>query len=145
MAQALGKKFFSITLGGLSEISTLIGSETNSLANNVGQLAQALAETKTCDPVILLDEIDKTGPSLKNCLLNVLDTKQNQEVLDYYLEVKLDFSQVIFVVTANDLKKITDNEPLCRRMLVVELPPYTVEQKKEIANRIIQRLFDQNK
>src|SRR4051794_36327026 len=105
----------------------------------MGQITQALTETKTRDPVILLDEIDKTGSSLKNCLLSFLDPKQNQEILDYYLEVKLDFSQAIFIITANDLKKITDDEPLSRRMLVINLPPYTDKQKREIANLIIQK------
>ncbi|CAI2161722.1 1297_t:CDS:2 [Funneliformis geosporum] len=86
ISQALGKKFFSVSLGGLSEISTLVGSEATSPATNMGQLAQALVETKTSDPVILLDEVDKTGLALKNCLLNILDSTQNQSVLDYYLE-----------------------------------------------------------
>nr|CAG8599451.1 1472_t:CDS:2 [Entrophospora candida] len=92
-SQALGKAFFTISLGGLSDSSVLIGSEANSPANNMGQLTKALLETKIPDPVILLDEIDKTGSSLKNCLVNVLDPTQNQEILDHFLEIKLDFSQ----------------------------------------------------
>ncbi|WP_147411664.1 AAA family ATPase [endosymbiont GvMRE of Glomus versiforme] len=142
VAQALEKKFFSVALGGIFDVSTLIGSEADSLANNAGQLTQALIESKVCDPVILLDEVDKTSSSIKNCLLNVLDNKQNHEVLDYYLEVKLDFSQVIFVITANDLKQIGKN--LSDRMLVINLKPYTLEQKKEIASVIIQKWFTSN-
>ena len=137
VSQALGKKFFAVSLGGLSDSSILIGSEANSPANNMGQLAKALVETKTHDPVILLDEIDKTGSSLKNCLANVLDSAQNQEILDHYLEVNLDFSRVTFIITANNLKKIPNS--LHDRMLVVKLPGYTVDKKREIANKIIQR------
>jgi ATP-dependent Lon protease len=103
----------------------------------MGQLAKALVETKTPDPVILLDEIDKTSSSLKNCLVKVLDPIQNQEILDHFLEAKLDFSQVTFIVTANDLKKIPDS--LSDRMLVVELPGYTADKKREITNKIIQK------
>jgi ATP-dependent Lon protease len=137
ISQALGKKYFPISLGGLSDSSVLVGNEANSPANNMGQLARALVETKTSDPVILLDEIDKTGLSLKNCLVNVLDSTQNQNILDHFLEVKLDFSQVTFVITTNDLKKIPDS--LSDRMLMVKLPGYTADQKREIAHKIIQK------
>jgi ATP-dependent Lon protease len=146
IAQALGKEFFSLNLGGLSETSVLVGSEASSLANNMGKLAQALVTAKTRDPVILLDEIDKTSFSLNSYLLNILDSTQNQAVLDHYLEVKLDFSQVTFVLAANDLKKIPNSlrESLLSRMKIIELPGYTQEQKKEIAQKIIQKWFTEN-
>jgi ATP-dependent Lon protease len=137
IAQALGKKFFSVALNGLSEISTLVGNENNSPANNAGQLVQALVETKTSNPVILLDEIDKASLSLKNCLLNILDPKQNHVVLDYYLDVKLDFSQITFVLTANENKSLLPS--LRDRMLIIEIAGYDIKQKKEIANKIIQQ------
>ncbi|CAG8537574.1 10792_t:CDS:2 [Paraglomus occultum] len=137
IAQALGKKFFSVALNGLSETSTLLGSENNSPANNEGQLAQALVETKTSNPVILLDEIDKASLPLKNCLLNILDPKQNHTILDYYLDVKLDFSQITFVLTANETKSFLPS--LRDRMLIIEIPGYNGEQKKETANKIIQQ------
>jgi ATP-dependent Lon protease len=140
LAQALKKEFFSIALGGLSDASFLLGTSENSSGTELGQLAKALAETKKCDPLILLDEIDKAGFSFKtaihDCLINVLDSTQNHEVLDYYLDVKLDFSRAIFVATANDLTKIP--EPLRDRMLIVELPGYNKEQKKAIAQKVIQ-------
>lgn len=137
IARALGKKFFSVALGGLSETFFLLGSEANSPANNMGQLAQALVATKTRDPVILLDEIDKTGSPLKSCLLSILDPQQNQAVLDYYLDIKLDFSQITFVLTANELKNFLPS--LRDRMLIVELPGYNKKQKKEICDKIIQQ------
>lgn len=143
IARALGKKFFSVALGGLSETFFLLGSEANSPANNMGQLAQALVATKTRDPVILLDEIDKTGSPLKSCLLSILDPQQNQAVLDYYLDIKLDFSQITFVLTANELKNFLPS--LRDRMLIVELPGYNKEQKKEICDKIIQQWFKKNR
>jgi ATP-dependent Lon protease len=139
LAQSLKREFFSIALGGLSDASALLGTSENASGTEIGQLARALVETKKCNPLILLDEIDKAGSSFKtaihDCLINVLDSIQNHEVLDYYLDVKLDFSQAIFVITANDLGKIPDT--LRSRMLIVELPGYDIEQKKAIAQKII--------
>jgi DNA polymerase III delta prime subunit len=146
LAKALKKEFFSVALGGLSDASVLLGASENSSGSEIGQLTRALSETKKCDPLILLDEIDKAGSSFKtaihDCLINVLDSTQNNEVLDYYLDVKIDFSQVNFVATANDLAKIP--EPLRDRMLIVELPGYGIKQKKEIAQKIIQSWFNQS-
>lgn len=120
LAQALGKAFFPIALGGLSEPSILVGNETSSPENDMGQLAKALVKTNSRNPLILLDEIDKAGSSFKTAihdhLNSVLDPVQNQEIPDY----------------------------LCSRMLIVELPGYTTGQKKEIANKIIKNWLDQN-
>lgn len=142
LAQVLKKKYFSVALGGLSNTSLLTGTGENSSGTAMGQLAKALAETKTHDPLILLDEIDKTKPALQDCLLNVLDSVQNHEILDHYLDVKLDFSRATFVITANDRKKVS--EQLLSRMLVIELPGYNNGQKQEIANQVIQKWFEQN-
>lgn len=146
LAQALKKKFFSISLGGLSDASILIGASENLSGVEMGQLAKGLVETKSSDPLILLDEIDKAGSTFKtgihDCLVSVLDPAQNQEILDHYLDVKLDFSRITFIVTANDLKKVPDY--LRSRMTIIELPGYSVEQKKEIANKIIQKWFEKN-
>ncbi|CAG8795827.1 24917_t:CDS:1 [Racocetra persica] len=146
LARALKREFFSINLGGLSDTSILLGTSENSLGTETGQLAKALIATKTHNPLILLDEIDKAGSSYKtaihDCLLNVLDSAQNHEVLDHYLDVKLDFSRVIFVVTANDLTKIPP--PLRDRLLIVKLNGYNIEQKKEIAQKIIQDWFSRH-
>jgi ATP-dependent Lon protease len=133
-------------LAGLSDTSILTGTSENSSGIETGQLTRALVETKTPNPVILLDEMDKTGSSFRNaiqdCLINILDPTQNQEIIDYYLDVKLDFSQIVFVITANDLQKIS--QPLRERMHVFELPGYTVEQKKKIVQKIIQEKFALN-
>ena len=148
LAQALKREFFSISLAGLSDTSILSGTSENSSGTDIGQLTRALIETKTPNPVILLDEVDKVGSSLRNTsaihnyLVNILDSTQSQEVVDYYLDVKLDLSQIVFVTTTNDFQKIS--QPLCDRMQIFELPSYTIEQKKKIARKIIQRQFASN-
>ena len=90
----------------------------------------------------MLDEIDKTKPFIHDFLIKILDPEQNQEVLDYYLDVKIDFSQVTFVVTANDQDKIPVY--LRSRMTIIELSEYSGEQKREVANKIVQNFFAQN-
>jgi ATP-dependent Lon protease len=105
LAQVLKKKLFSISLGGLVENSFLMGASESSGGTEMGQLARALIEAKAPSPVILLEEIDKVGsfkPFIRDCLITLLDPVQNQKVLDYYLGIELDLSQVIFIVTAND-------------------------------------------
>jgi ATP-dependent Lon protease len=91
LAQALKREFFSINLAGLSDVSVLTGTSENSSGTETGQLTRALVETKTPNPVILLDEIDKAGSSFRNtiqdCLIKILDPTQNQEIIDYYLDV----------------------------------------------------------
>lgn len=142
LAQVLKKKFFSMSLGGLSNTSDLMGTSENSSGTEIGQLTKSLIEAKSSDPVILLDEIDKTKPFIHDFLIKILDPEQNQEVLDYYLDVKIDFSQVTFMVTANDQDKIPVY--LRSRMTIIELPEYSSEQKKEVANKIVQNFFAQN-
>jgi ATP-dependent Lon protease len=148
LAQALNKKLFTVALGGVSNCSVLLGTNESSLGTETGQLTKALTETQTCDPLILLDEVDKVNyyggnSAVHDCLNAVLDPTQNQEVLDYYLDVKLDFSQVTFVVTVNEQKKIP-KYLLSKTPEIVDLPGYNLEQKKEIANKFIQRWFSRN-
>lgn len=148
LAQALKKEFFSISLGVLSDSSNLVGTNESSSGTEVGLLAKALLETKTSNPLILLDEIDKVvsykGSSpIHGCLSNLLDQFYNKEILDHYLDVKLDFSQATFVITANDSKKIP-NYLLSRTPFIVELFEYSFEQKQEIANLFLQQWFEQN-
>ncbi|WNE40416.1 MAG: Lon protease 2 [Mycoplasmataceae bacterium] len=148
LAQALKKEFFSISLGSLSDSSVLVGASESSSGIEVGLLTKSLLETKTNNPLILLNEIDKVasykgGSTNHACLSNFLDPLHNKEILDHYLDVKLDFSEVTFVITANDSKKIP-NYLLSRTSLIVELFGYNLEQKKEIANLFIKQWFEQN-
>lgn len=148
LAQALKKEFFSISLGGLSDSSVLVGASESSSGIEVGLLTKSLLETKTNNPLILLDEIDKVfsykgSSAIHACLSNFLDPLHSKGILDHYLDVKLDFSQVTFIITANDSKKIP-NYFLSRTSLIVELSGYNLEQKKEIANLFIKQWFEQN-
>ncbi|CAH1756740.1 9102_t:CDS:2 [Entrophospora sp. SA101] len=107
LAQALKKEFFAVSLGSVSDNSVLVGANESLSGSEIGQLTKALAETKSHDPLILLDEIDKvgsykTGSAIHGCLNSILDPVQNQEILDHYIDVKLDFSKVTFIITAND-------------------------------------------
>ena len=143
LAQVLKKEFFLVALGGTSDSSLLLGANESSSGTEVGQLTKALIETKTRDPLILLDEIDKVGSykgnsAIHNCLNAVLDPTQNKEVLDYFLDTKLDFSQATFIITTNDQDKIPEYL-LSKTPLIVKLPGYNLEQKKEIADQFIQR------
>ncbi|KLL02332.1 MAG: ATP-dependent protease La [Mycoplasmataceae bacterium RC_NB112A] len=139
LSQALKRELFIINLAGLSDPSILIGTSENSSGTEIGQLAKALVKTQTRTPLILLDEFDKVRLSVQDSLLTLLDPIQNQAVLDYYLDVKLDFSQTIFIITANDLSKIPTY--FRSRLAIVELTGYTFSQKKEIAQRFIQDFF----
>ena len=143
LAQALKKESFLVSLGGMSNNSLLVGANESSGGTEIGQLTKALAETKTHDPLILLDEIDKVDSYKGNsvvhgCLSAVLDPVQNQEILDCYLDIKLDFSKVTFIVTVNDQNKIPDYL-LSRTPVIIKLSGYNMEQKKEIANKLIKK------
>ncbi|CAG8842692.1 39452_t:CDS:2, partial [Gigaspora margarita] len=141
LARAAQKQFFSIALGGLTEVSWLAGTSESVGGTEIGQLAKALVETRTRNPIIVLEEIDKAGSNYKGNILDylgaVLDPTQNHEIPDHYLGVKLDFSQVSFIATANELNKIPKH--LLSRLAVIELPAYTLEEKQEIAQKIIEK------
>ncbi|CAG8813418.1 1705_t:CDS:2, partial [Racocetra persica] len=136
LSQALKKEFFLVSLGGTTDTSLLLGASENSSGTEIGQLTKALTETKTHYPLILLDEIDKvtsyrSNSAIHNCLNAVLDSAQNKEILDYYLDVKLDFSQTTFVITANDPKKIPEHL-LSRISTVDNQEKNSVDEKKEL-------------
>jgi ATP-dependent Lon protease len=144
LARALKKEFFMVALGGMSDSSLLLGTNENS-GTEVGQLTRSLIETKTHNPLILLDEFDKVisykgNSSIHSCLNAVLDPVQNKEILDHYLDVKLDFSHVTFIITVNDQSEIPEYL-LSRMSVVIKLSGYTLEQKKEIAQQFIQSFF----
>ncbi|MCE8168071.1 MAG: AAA family ATPase [Candidatus Moeniiplasma glomeromycotorum] len=139
LAQVLKRKLYTINLAGLSDPSVLVGTSESSSGSEIGLLAKSLVETESSAPLVLLDEFDKVKPSIQDNLLTVLDPVQNQAVLDYYLDVKLDFSQVIFIVTANDISKIPDY--LLSRLPRVELTGYSFDQKKAIVQQFIQEFL----
>ena len=145
IAKSLNKEFYKMSVGGLSDPSELIGHRRTYLGSNPGKIIQALSKCGVNNPLILIDEVDKMGKDFRgdptSALLEILDPTQNKYFVDNYIEEEFDLSNVLFILTANDITQIP--EALKDRLEIIEMSAYSDFEKLAMSKKyLIPKIFD---
>uniref|UniRef100_A0A7N6BLG0 Lon protease homolog, mitochondrial n=1 Tax=Anabas testudineus TaxID=64144 RepID=A0A7N6BLG0_ANATE len=139
IARALNRQYFRFSVGGMTDVAEIKGHRRTYVGAMPGKIIQCLKKTKTENPLVLIDEVDKMGRGYQgdpsSALLELLDPEQNANFLDHYLDVPVDLSKVLFICTANVIDTIP--EPLRDRMEMINVSGYVAQEKLAIAERYL--------